>query len=120
IEDAKTNTETAKALVFGKGMAPDPLKELIDSLTRTHNTVDTALRTKLRAWDVVGTLEKKAIEQSGMITPETIIRAYGAVQDSLRTDMVKGGSEYENREKMTLMKTIFVRYVQIIDYVDAN
>ncbi len=120
VEEAKTNTETAKALVFGKGMTPDPLQDLIDSFTSTARPVDTALRTKLRAWDVVGTLEKKAIEQGGMITPETIIRAYGAVQDSLRIDMVNGGNEYENREKMTLTKAVFIRYVQIIDYVDAN
>jgi len=120
IEAAKTDTETAKALAFARNMTPDPMLDLINSITTAMRPIDVNMGAKLREWDVIGTLEKKAIEQGGMITPETITRAYGAVQDSLRTDMLNGGNEYENREKMVFTRALFTRYVQMIDYVDAN
>lgn len=117
---ALTDGETKLALEYARHMKPDPLDDLIRGLGMNMPRVDTVLQQKLKDWDFVGTLENAAIKAGGAITPASLIEAYGTVQDSLRTDMVRGVNEVENREKMTLMKTFFTAYVTGVDYVAAN
>lgn len=117
---ALTDSETKLALEYARHMKPDPLDDLISGLGMNMPRVDTILQQKLKDWDFVSTLENAAIKAGGAITPASLIEAYGTVQDSLRRDMVQGVNEVENREKMTLMKTFFTRYVSSVDYVAAN
>lgn len=80
---------------------------------------DSGLVKKLQEWDPVEEMQAHAIARHGKITPETLIRAYGVMQNELHSQL-HGGEDKLAREKMTILKGIFTRYVRSVDYVGVN
>lgn len=119
-ESAAEEPDIARGLAYAEQMvkpaaAPQPLKDIIAAFAPP----DQELRQKLLAWRPLDVLEKTAMEKGGKITPETLIRAYGSLQNELHRDL-SGSEERLAREKMTLLKGIFTRYVRSVDYVAVN
>ncbi len=117
--ESADNAETRRALAYARIMTPNPIGDLMRSFGRALTPADTTLQNKLKDWDFVATLENEAMAVGGAITPASVIEAYGNVQDSLRR-AITPENEIEQREKMTLMKTLFINYVSKVDYVVAN
>ena len=82
---------------------------------------DTALRQALMDWKPIDQLEQGAIAAGGKITPETLIRSYGRIQNDLHGALFGQDDKARlAREKMALMKSLFVIYVRGVDFVSAN
>lgn len=117
---ATTAPDVARGIAYADEImkpAPpqQPLKDIIVALAPP----DTALRQQLVDWRPLDRLEETAVAQGGKITPETLVRAYGSLQSDLHGQLT-GDDPRVAREKMSLLKGIFTRYVRTVDYVEAN
>lgn len=61
------------------------------------------LQSRLRGWDARKTLETAAA-QSGQITPESLVRAYGGLKQGLQRDIDAGRDAEVNREKLSRLR----------------
>lgn len=106
----------AQALEILKPTMP---QRMLRDLIAAFVPPDGVLIEKLKEWDPLQELQTGAIERHGKITPETLIRAYGALQNELHGQL-HGEDDKLAREKMTILKGIFTRYVRAVDYVSVN
>lgn len=106
----------AQALEMLKPAMP---QQMLRSLIAAFVPPDSVLIEKLKEWDPVTEMQTRAIERHGKITPETLIRTYGAMQNELHGQL-HGDDDKLAREKMTILKGIFTRYVRAVDYVGVN
>lgn len=95
--------------------AQQPMRDIIAALTPP----DMALRQALVDWKPLDKLEQTAFAHGGKLTPETLVHAYGTMQTDLHRELT-GEDPRLAREKMTLLKGIFTRYLRTVDYVAAN
>jgi hypothetical protein len=106
----------AQALEMLKPAMP---QQLLRDLIAAFVPPDSVLIEKLKEWDPVIELQTRTIEQHGKITPETLIRTYGVMQNELHSQL-HGNDDKLAREKMTIIKGIFTRFVRGVDYVGIN
>lgn len=79
------------------------------------------LRTRLSGWDARETLETAAA-QSGHITPESLVRAYGRLKQGLQRDVDAGHDAEINREKISRLRVelAVIGSKEIYDFAAAN
>ncbi|MDP2204686.1 MAG: hypothetical protein Q8K65_00085 [Alphaproteobacteria bacterium] len=109
-------TGIAQALEILKPSMP---QQMLRDIIAAFVPPDSVLIEKLKEWDPVTEMQTRAIERHGKITPETLIRTYGALQNELHGEL-HGADDKLAREKMTILKGIFTRYVRGVDYVGVN
>ncbi|MFN7114865.1 MAG: hypothetical protein ACK4PK_10975 [Alphaproteobacteria bacterium] len=125
LADAEGRTARREAAAAGSDAAagiaqaleilkPSMPQQMLRSIIAALVPPDTDLIEKLREWDPVDEMETRAIERHGKITPETLIRTYGVMQNELHGEL-HGADDKLAREKMTILKGIFTRYVRGVD-----
>lgn len=78
------------------------------------------LMDQLRDWDAAKLLDDRAFAASGKITPATLVKAYGAMQDELHAKRLLEPGNTLLMAQMTKLQQTFVHHVQGVDYVQAN
>lgn len=112
--------DIAKGIAYANEvLKPAPPQQQLRDIIVALSPPDTALREALVAWKPLDKLEQTAFNQGGKLTPETLVQAYGTMQTELHGQLT-GEDPRLAREKMTLLKGIFTRYLRTVDYVAAN
>ncbi len=75
---------------------------------------------QLAKWDAATMLQDRAFAKDGKITPATLIKAYGKMQEELRAQLVKTPDDPLLHAKVGKLQASFISTVQDLDYVDAN
>ena len=75
---------------------------------------------QLSQWDAAQMLQDRAFAREGKITPGTLIRAYGKMQDELRGELRKNPEDPLLRAKVTKLQQSFITSVRTTDYVAVN
>jgi hypothetical protein len=65
-------------------------------------------------------LQDRAFEAEGKITPATLIRTFGEMQEELRGELRKNPEDPLLRAKVSKLQQSFITTVQSTDYVDVN
>ncbi|HRJ66578.1 MAG TPA: hypothetical protein PLW48_05530 [Alphaproteobacteria bacterium] len=119
---APAGSDTAAGIAYAEEiLKPAVPQQVMRDIIAVLTPPDISLRKALMDWKPIDRLEQGAIADGGKITPETLIRSYGKIQNELHGQLF--GEEAEARlarEKMALVKSLFVLYVQGVDYVTAN
>lgn len=71
-------------------------------------------------YDPQAQLEERAFDRTGKITPESMIKAYGELQDELRSRMQAHPGDQLYPQEMTKLQREFTHNVKTMDYVEAN
>ncbi|MEZ0259555.1 MAG: hypothetical protein ACAH80_01010 [Alphaproteobacteria bacterium] len=118
--EAQTDPEVAKGIQYRQlsdaAEARDKAKITIppgDELTEDEERIALAIND----FDASKTLQDRAFEDSGKITPVTLIKAYRALQDEYRQDGIDDGLV---RAKLDKLQQSFVSDMKTIDFVEVN
>ncbi|HRI77217.1 MAG TPA: hypothetical protein PLX33_09535 [Alphaproteobacteria bacterium] len=119
---APAGSDAAAGIAYAdEVLKPAVPQQVMRDIVAVLTPPDTALRKALMDWKPIDRLEQGAIADGGKITPETLIRSYGKIQNELHGQLFgEDGEARLAREKMALVKSLFVLYVQGVDYVSAN
>jgi hypothetical protein len=75
---------------------------------------------RLDNWDATKLLEDRAMAKDGKITPTTLAKAYGAMENDLRRQIDKNPDDPYYRAQGTKLMDAFVELVKSADYVAEN
>lgn len=117
---AAQSSDITKGIAYAEqimkpGAPQQPMRDIIAAFAPP----DMALRQALLDWKPLDKLEQTAFAQGGKITPETLITAYSSMQSQLHSELT-GEDPRLAREKMSLLKAIFTRYLRTADYIAVN
>lgn len=116
-----TDTEVSTAFAFRRGQNIDSFIAVAHEIVSPSGKKDPQLAAKLDKWDASALLQDKAFAADHKITPNTLIKAYTAMQDELRARIKKDPSQASLYEaQMTKLQATFVAEVPKIDYERVN
>src|SRR5262249_13113271 len=75
--------------------------------------------TQLATWEAAQMLQDRASAKDGKITPATLIKAYGKMQEELRAQIQQHPDDPLLHAKQGKLQQSFITTVQDLDYVDA-
>lgn len=118
---ALKDSETRKALAFEKALCgvirEEPSLESLKAIGEARKKSRAEIRRKLDNWDALQELRETALKNDGALTPESVIRAYGALMDTLGAQAVRlPDQETLCRAKMTRLQSLFVRNFARMDF----
>jgi hypothetical protein len=79
-----------------------------------------AVFTQLSTWDAAQMLQDRAFAKDGKITPGTLIKAYGKMQEELRAQLQQNPEDPLLHAKEGKLQQSFITTVRDLDYVDVN
>lgn len=91
---------------------PQPTKEL--------TAAEKQVMEQLGQWNAMQLLQDRAFRTDGKITPETLARAYGDMQDDLDAKIRKEPDNLLYRAQTAKLQQSFITTIQTLDYIKAN
>jgi hypothetical protein len=134
-EEAQQEPEAQKALAFRRPYwlrdARDPAAPPVDEaaaekeaeqkeLTRPLSPGEQKLFEALRQYDAAQMLQDRAFREDHRITPASLAKAYGEMQEELRRKLDREPANPLYQAQATKLQESFVYVVQELDYVAAN
>ena len=125
-ESAKTDPEWQKALDTIKPYQMPPAKDSPEALAAQIPVVkpltpdEQKVFDQLRQYNAEEMLQDRAFRDAGKITPATLTRAYGEMQEDLRKKLDKDPDNPFLQAQATKLQQSYVHVVQELDYVGAN
>jgi hypothetical protein len=113
---AQADPELKRSFDFINAITDKTPEPAADVLTEEEKP----LKAQIDRWDAMKILQDKAFAMSGRITPETLVKAYGALATELHHKMdAEPGNRMYNLQ-MTKLQSRFIEGVKEIDYVEVN
>jgi hypothetical protein len=118
-EQAKNDPDMQRALDY---MAPYkiPPKDQKTDGVRPLTPGEQAVAEQVRSYDAEKMLEDRAFRDARKITPATIVKAYGELQDDLRRKMDKDPGNPLYQAQAVKLQESFLHVTNSLDYVKAN
>lgn len=92
----------------------------VDATPEPQPSSDPAVRDYILAWSPQQALESKAFSLSGEITPQSLVRAHAALQDSLQAVLQNHPASPVYLVQAGVLRAAFENIVTRIDYVATN